>query len=154
MANTYTYTVLIASVLIILSVIHTEIRYRDIAKLTGNGEALICPEMSQVEALMFLVGLIAILAIFVCYISKKLDKKNTRTSRASDAVLKELEELRKTKRCFHEDKDRKCCICWSNPPSFIAIKCGHYIVCGECAIKLVNCPLCRVRTEWIKVYCN
>ena len=41
------------------------------------------------------------------------------------------------------DEDHACCICKGRPRTFAFAPCFHMCVCGACAVKVVQCPLCR-----------
>ena len=45
-----------------------------------------------------------------------------------------------------------CIVCFVNPKSHAAVPCGHQCVCGDCAAKMNECPVCRASArEWMHV---
>ena len=52
-----------------------------------------------------------------------------------------------------DDINTKCCICIDSNKTHAFVPCGHQCVCGNCAIGLQLCPICRVNIENIlKIY--
>lgn len=45
-----------------------------------------------------------------------------------------------------------CVICLSRPPAMVFAPCGHFCVCGSCAPGLSRCPICRTRSQPIRVF--
>ena len=53
------------------------------------------------------------------------------------------------------DDDRTCVVCLENARTHIAVPCGHFCQCEECATTCSphECPMCRGKvTCWMKVF--
>jgi hypothetical protein len=45
-----------------------------------------------------------------------------------------------------------CSVCIDREADTVFQACGHMCVCEHCAINLVRCPLCRARSQTIRVF--
>jgi tRNA A37 threonylcarbamoyladenosine biosynthesis protein TsaE len=96
-----------------------------------------------------------------------LELRNAWASLFSQSATKEIlspvknEELSLVATTIHET----CVICLQNPPEIVLMRCGHNVLCGQCALKLMernkSCPVCRApidlmrpttHTEYNKTY--
>ncbi len=54
-----------------------------------------------------------------------------------------------------DDPEKSCRICYQNERNYVAIPCGHILLCADCVTKLTkdSCPMCRQPTSsWQRVY--
>lgn len=40
-------------------------------------------------------------------------------------------------------EERMCKVCMDRDVSVVFVPCGHLVACGECALNLRLCPICR-----------
>ena len=56
----------------------------------------------------------------------------------------------------NEDRPRTdtslCAICYESKPEAVFTACGHMCLCCACASKVDRCPLCRIKSNAIRVY--
>lgn len=45
-----------------------------------------------------------------------------------------------------------CVVCLEHNSNMVFVNCGHLCACIGCSIKLKRCPLCRTRSEAIRVF--
>jgi hypothetical protein len=48
---------------------------------------------------------------------------------------------------YEDTSNDECVVCLCNPKQMVFNPCGHYYVCGECAMKLTKCPMCRIAIQ-------
>mmetsp|Transcript_15515 Transcript_15515/g.33576 ORF Transcript_15515/g.33576 Transcript_15515/m.33576 type:complete len:350 (-) Transcript_15515:409-1458(-) len=51
-----------------------------------------------------------------------------------------------------QSSDDICVVCYARPYGAVFKECGHLCCCMPCASKLTHCPMCRVRSQPIRVY--
>lgn len=59
------------------------------------------------------------------------------------------QDLRENKN-YH--KNDLCIACVTNPKDHAFVKCGHLCVCESCAVRLEACPVCRKKSNTIKIF--
>ena len=51
---------------------------------------------------------------------------------------------------LYEDKDKnECSVCLVSDKNQVIVPCGHYHTCKECVSQLEECPICRVKIEYV-----
>ena len=43
-------------------------------------------------------------------------------------------------------------VCLQDECSTVYKECGHLVCCEPCALRMQRCPLCRRRSDWIRIY--
>jgi hypothetical protein len=51
-----------------------------------------------------------------------------------------------------DDEVGLCAVCLTNSSTMVFVKCGHLCACAGCAGSLDRCPICRARSDSIRVY--
>lgn len=50
------------------------------------------------------------------------------------------------------EDDKICCVCSDKSVEIMFLDCRHICACSECAVDLIQCPICRKVTEKVKVF--
>ena len=100
----------------------------------------------------FVISIICIVLLAIRY-RKEITQKFQRIGKKDIILCNGKDD------CFDEEKqllgnekeeERKMCkICYENKKNSVFIPCGHICSCFECALKLEECPLCRMKIEKI-----
>lgn len=48
---------------------------------------------------------------------------------------------------YEDIEQEECLICYDAPKQSVFNPCGHFYTCHACSLKLVTCPICRIRIQ-------